>query len=272
MSDLDGVSSIPLPPLYTLDGLPVSKEEIPRQRDADEWPHLKGISLPEAGQDVEVGLLIGYNCPKALEPLEAVRSEDEGPYAVRTIFGWTMAGPRKGSTPGYEKQHRARVHRIKTDKKPDELIRDLYNAEFGLSQEDPQWKKKVEESVKLKKGNYEIGLPLKDDDVRLPSSRDMALRKLCSLERKLKRDTKFTEQVRFTEVKRKAVCTATLNRKEEVSPTDKLIRYFSRLHRLKKAVAWVLRVKTMLQDRRRKRLRGPQQDAEKKMRSRSCVC
>ncbi|XP_043242095.1 uncharacterized protein LOC122391859 [Amphibalanus amphitrite] len=113
-----------------------------------------------------------------------------------------MAGPRKGSTPGYEKQHRARVHRIKIDQKPDELIRDLYNAEFGddmsstelgLSQEDRQWKKKVEESVKLKEGHYEIGLPLKDDDVRLPSNRNMALRRLCSLERKLKRDTKFTE-------------------------------------------------------------------------------
>ena len=84
VSDLDEVHRVPLPPLYTLDDLPVSKEEIPRQKDADEWRHLQGIRLSEVGQDVEVGLLIGYNCPKALEPLEVVKSEDGGPYAV----GW----------------------------------------------------------------------------------------------------------------------------------------------------------------------------------------
>ncbi|TWW62354.1 hypothetical protein D4764_04G0010010 [Takifugu flavidus] len=41
----------------------------------------------------EVGLLIGANVPKAMEPLQVVNSVDNGPYAVRTILGWTVNGP-----------------------------------------------------------------------------------------------------------------------------------------------------------------------------------
>ena len=40
-----------------------------------------------------MGLLIGTNCVKALEPLEAVSSQDGGPCAVRTSLGWCFVGP-----------------------------------------------------------------------------------------------------------------------------------------------------------------------------------
>ena len=203
VSNLDKDSSIPLPPLYTLDSLPVSREEIPRQSDADDWPHLQGISLPEAGHDVEVGLLIGYNCPKALEPLEVVRSEEGGPYAVRTAFGWTIAGPRRESTVTEGREnHRARVHRIKIDKNPDEMIRHLFNAEFGdnmsstelgLSQEDRLWKSKIEDSVKIRDGHYELALPFRDEDPRMPNNRQMAERRLACLKRKLDSNPQFAQ-------------------------------------------------------------------------------
>ena len=203
-SDVDGVRSIPLPPLYTLDNLPVSRDEIPTQSDVDEWPHLHSISLPEAGQQVEVGLLIGNNCPKALEPLEVVSSEDGGPYAVRTAFGWTIAGPRReeANAKGCEKNQRARVHRIKIDRSPNEMIRDLFNAEFGdnmssvelgLSQEDRLWMKKVEESVNMRDGHYELALPFRDEDPRMPNNRQMAERRLVQLKGKMDRNSQFAQ-------------------------------------------------------------------------------
>lgn len=34
--------------------------------------------------------------PKALEPLKVAKSVDDGPFAVKTILGWTVHGPLGG--------------------------------------------------------------------------------------------------------------------------------------------------------------------------------
>ena len=43
--------------------------------------------------DVEIGLLIGANCSKALEPNKIIPSRNGGSYAFRTILGWCVVGP-----------------------------------------------------------------------------------------------------------------------------------------------------------------------------------
>ena len=43
--------------------------------------------------NVRIGLLIGSNCPKALEPIDVLASEDGGPFAIRTFAGWAIVGP-----------------------------------------------------------------------------------------------------------------------------------------------------------------------------------
>ena len=52
---------------------PISSESVLRQEDVDRWPHLKGIRIAEI--DARVGLLIGHDVPKALEPSRKVRTE-----------------------------------------------------------------------------------------------------------------------------------------------------------------------------------------------------
>jgi hypothetical protein len=44
---------------------------------------------------MEIGLLIGQDCPEALCPLEVVRepSVRNAPWATRTALGWTMNDP-----------------------------------------------------------------------------------------------------------------------------------------------------------------------------------
>ena len=74
--------------------MPASSGNIPRQADLQRWPHLKLFNLPEI--NAGIGLLIGTNVPKALEPLEDIRSVDDGAYAIRTILGWTVSGLLKG--------------------------------------------------------------------------------------------------------------------------------------------------------------------------------
>ena len=51
-------------------------------------------------ENVQVGLLIGCNCPKALIPLDViVGDEDDGPYAIKAPLGWGIIGPIKSDRP-----------------------------------------------------------------------------------------------------------------------------------------------------------------------------
>ena len=42
---------------------------------------------------IKVGLLIGANCMKALEPMKVISSVDSSPYAYRRRLGWCIVGP-----------------------------------------------------------------------------------------------------------------------------------------------------------------------------------
>ena len=88
-------SSISLPTVFGFEGLPVNQKEIPTPRNLQRWEYLKRIfaSLPEFDENIPFGLIIGGSCPKALEPLEVITSEANGPYAYRTSLGWCVVGP-----------------------------------------------------------------------------------------------------------------------------------------------------------------------------------
>lgn len=83
-----------LPKTFTQEYMPVHSGNIPRQRDLQGWPHLKHVHLPEIDAGIE--LLIGTNVPEALEPLQIIHRVNGGPYAIRTMLGWTVNGPLKG--------------------------------------------------------------------------------------------------------------------------------------------------------------------------------
>ena len=44
------------------------------------------------GKDISIGILIGGNCSKALEPLEVIPSNDGGRYAFRTLLWLCIVG------------------------------------------------------------------------------------------------------------------------------------------------------------------------------------
>ena len=96
--DLDENNFIELPLVFSTPELPISSEGVPRQEDVDRWPHLKGIHIAEI--DAHVGLQIGHNVPKPLEPKEVKESQDGGPYATRSLIGLAINAPlgRNGNT------------------------------------------------------------------------------------------------------------------------------------------------------------------------------
>ena len=102
--DLDENELVKLHTVFSTPKLPVSKESIPKQSDVARFPYLRDIQILEI--DVDIGLLIGNDAPKALEPREVRQSEGQGPYATRTVFGWTFRKEWKITT--YNKLHKSR--------------------------------------------------------------------------------------------------------------------------------------------------------------------
>ena len=95
MTGISGDGSLlSLPKLYTRWEITVDKEEIATPAKIKEWKHLRSISNEIVQRDdILVGLLIGANCMKALEPAIIIHSEGGGPYAYKTRLGWCVVGP-----------------------------------------------------------------------------------------------------------------------------------------------------------------------------------
>ena len=76
---------VSLPTTYSCTTLPLSKHEIPTPTNMRHWRYLKAVakSMPEYDEAIPFGLLIGGNCPKALEPQEVVPSQ------ARLVCRWS---------------------------------------------------------------------------------------------------------------------------------------------------------------------------------------
>ena len=84
---------IDLPVTYMKEDLPVDDEDVATPEKIRKWKYLERIAGEiTQGQGISIGLLIGGNCSKALEPLEVIPSEQGGPYAFKTLLRWCIVG------------------------------------------------------------------------------------------------------------------------------------------------------------------------------------
>ena len=56
-------------------------------------------------QDVEIGLLIGASCARAIKPREVIPGMDDDPYAMRTALGWGLIGNLNLTYSSEESEH-----------------------------------------------------------------------------------------------------------------------------------------------------------------------
>ena len=156
---------------------------------------------------MEIGLLIGANCSKALEPNKIIPSRNDGPYAFRTILGWCVVGPVQKEV-DLERNlscHRVSVTEIGSNKIANhhfvieksvedmgikQMLQKIYLHEFtepqlkddislsgfknGISIEDQKFLKVMKENTVLVNGHYQIPLPPKDPAVKFPKNRKQA--------------------------------------------------------------------------------------------------
>ena len=159
--DLDENNFIELPMLFSTPVLPISSESVPCHEDVDRWPDLKGIRIAEIY--ARVGLLIGQDVAKALEPKEVKESQEGGPYATTTLLGWAINGPlgRNGNAT-------KTTNFIRKNAELDHMFQSFCNMEFydslldnkrEISHDDKRALEIMDSSAVLKEGHYEIALP-----------------------------------------------------------------------------------------------------------------
>ena len=198
VGSLDDDNLYRVPPVYSVDSIPVSKSSVISNDDIRKWPHLNGVEVPSIESDI--CMLIGNDAPKLLEPHKFINSTEESDvHAVKTVLGWVICGGFSGFTS-------VSVNKIivKIDEMDKALI-ESYNRDFslvsspelGLSVEDNQWLDLVRSGcTRTSSGKYQIPLPLRSFSDSVPDSKPMALNRSKGLKRKLLRDDEYHKQYR----------------------------------------------------------------------------
>ena len=205
-----------LPRTFTRNIIPADRSEIPRSDVISRMSHLKDVSveLSPYMEDVEVGLLIGLNCPSALRPREIVYGGESDPYAVRSLLGWYINGPlytpcqssiltcnrihlnqQDTSSPrGYVVSQRTVKEQITPQAVERMFELDFSEKEKGISmsREDVKFYETVETGiVHLEDLHYEMPLPFKHKNTQLPNNYAQAEKRLNSLKKRLMSDDKY---------------------------------------------------------------------------------
>ena len=98
----DKKMTIELSKAYSRAAIAYLADHIPSHKVADKWSHLKRTKeqTPMVKENMQVGVLIGCNCPKAVRPLDAiVGDDDDDSYDTKTALGWGIIGPIKFDRP-----------------------------------------------------------------------------------------------------------------------------------------------------------------------------
>ena len=92
ITNLSGFEEMVLPPLFTFNEIPINPTDIPRDHDSTSHLRKQGVYIRTIQGPIE--LLLGGNAALAMEPLQVIRSENGGPFAIRTRFGWVLGGAK----------------------------------------------------------------------------------------------------------------------------------------------------------------------------------
>ncbi|XP_070569566.1 uncharacterized protein [Ptychodera flava] len=211
IKDLDATTEVNLPSVYTRNVIPASHDQIPKPETLRQWPHLYEVAekLHPFRDDVEIGLLIGYNCVRAIKPRNVILGEDDAPYAVKTILGWGVIGIVNKSM-NYDDVRACRLvnteerrchfaFKTQTKEFSPAQVKQMFELDFSegkidekVSIQDRRFLTKVREGIRQRDdGHFEIPLPFKQDEVKLPDNRPLAVKRLARLKNRLMTDKQY---------------------------------------------------------------------------------
>ncbi|XP_044164891.1 uncharacterized protein LOC114973744 [Acropora millepora] len=182
----------------------------------NKWPHLIQCSFAKPANDGVVDLLIGIDNSEPHYSHVYLRGKNGGPIARLGPLGWSCIG-----APEENDSVRARFHVIRTlfTREPlwnerkrsccdvDNSLKRFWEIEKSgtdredrlvLTEEERLALNKVKDSLEYENGRYRVAVPWKDDKPELPDTKPMALSRLRSTERNLKKDNRVAEEYKAT--------------------------------------------------------------------------
>lgn len=193
-ASLDGHRSLNMSNVFVVENIPVQTYSV----DVAAYPHLEGMTFTPGHEKVQ--LLIGQDYSEALIPLDVRRGGFADPFAVRTLFGWSVNGPLRcvdnvGSG--------AVSHFVNVSL--EERVNNMWNIENECIVDENSWSKNDHEviglwesSVTKVDGHYQLPIPWKPGAC-LPNNLSMAKSRLKSLCRNLERKglySKYDDEIK----------------------------------------------------------------------------
>jgi hypothetical protein len=185
-----------LPIVLTRDVLPVVGG-LCESVDLGVWPHLCDISVPCIERS-RIGIIIGQDYPEIVCPIESRRGPPGSPVAIHYTLGWTLCGKI-----GNNHELASHCYYVHIDIDLDHHLRQFWQLDDlsvydhedpGLSYEDHQVIELWQKTLCHVGGHYQMDIPFKVNQGRVPDSRPAAERRLAALGRRLSRDSSLAEK------------------------------------------------------------------------------
>ena len=225
IQSLNGVTS-DLPTLIECDSIPHDKREIPTPEMARRFPHLHEIAgeIPPLDPNADIHLLLGRDAPELLKVREFKNGPKGAPWAQKLSLGWTIIGQMCLDIVGGPahvlacrtsllsanngepwKKHMEPEHyelipcpnqfRIKESfsERREDPENDIFRTtrednDVSLSCEDRKFIEIMETGInKNDSGNWEMPLPFRHKDTKMPNNRSQAVNRLNGLIRTLRK-------------------------------------------------------------------------------------
>ena len=210
IQSVDGKATINVDHVFTVEHIAIPPQDIDWPTAKKQWAHLADIELPPI-RFSEPDILVGIDAIEAHLQLD-IRSPGpfvKGPIAIRTPFGWSVAGPVDFGGGARTTNPRTSIACISAKSCPNEEFEKVLKANWEIeaygaanqketvwSVEDERALQFLESSWKVVNGQLEIGLLLKNPSAKFPSTRQIALRRFKQLQNRFKRDPVYAEKYR----------------------------------------------------------------------------
>ncbi|RLF66451.1 MAG: hypothetical protein DRN30_02085 [Thermoplasmata archaeon] len=194
--------AFPLPTTYSTTLLPSNRHHIPTADVASKWPHLQTVQIPPL-LNCRVGLLIGYDCPRAFAPVEVIQGSDDEPFAMKTILGWSIFGNTLSADEDKDDDTEDNIGTVvcRTGVREDTIpqILKILESDFQekksektMSQDDLKFMEILRQGIHKDDENfYEMPLPFRYGKPQLPDNRHSTMKRLLQLKKKLKNDSGY---------------------------------------------------------------------------------
>ncbi|XP_053699089.1 uncharacterized protein LOC128746063 [Sabethes cyaneus] len=198
-----------MPKVHTVESLALPQQTLSMAELALDYNHLENVPA-DSYCNIQPRILIGVdNCRLgyALDSREGGKVE---PIAARTRLGWIVFGPcSKASQPSTNFTAHHSFHVCPCCERRDAALHGLVKAYMSLdstgvtnsakpllSKDDERAEQLLRSLTRVKGKRMETGLLWRYDDVRLPDSKSMAMRRLVCLEKRMQRDPELAESVK----------------------------------------------------------------------------